>query len=173
MISSILNSALIVVYIVHVVSNRPSNRYPSWYRLYSGLPNPTPSLGVSMMEYNTFLTNGDEDLSLNRGSISGYDERFLPRNMSRFILPKQEKTDEILCEPTQEEIRQLYHIKKYNEIVHILKLLTSTTVSEKEKMDLIRMSEFLTNISGESMASNINPGDLLDDWEWNIDDSID
>ena len=93
--------------------------------------------------------------------------------MSRFILPKQEKTDEILCEPTQEEIRQLYHIKKYNEIVYILKLLTSTTVSEKEKMDLIRMSEFLTNISGESMASNINPGDLLDDWEWNIDDSID
>ena len=122
------------------------------------------------MDYNELLTKTDLSSVHERASTAGYDSRFIPRNMSSFNFSTQNELDNILCKPTQQEIQELYQIKKYNEIIKLLNILTNTVYCDQEKLDLIRMSEFLTNISGTCMSPNLETGDLIDDWEWNIDD---
>ena len=87
---------------------------------------------------------------------------------STITISTQGELDNILCKSTQEENREIYRIKMYHEITKTLNTLTSSSVCEKDKLDLIRISEFLTNISGNYMTPNIESGDLLSDWELDI-----
>ena len=160
-----MKSYLTIGVITFWIINTISIQTHSWYRLYSNIPDPSRSLEIKGMNSNELLTT--ENIT---SSLAGYDSHFIPRNISTITLSRQGELDRILCKSTQEENREIYRIKMYYEITKTLNTLTSSSVCEKDKLDLIRISEFLTNISGNYMTPNIESGNLLSDWEWDIDE---
>ena len=155
-----------------------NSKLPKWYKMYSQLPSPSPFVEPSIiMEPNYVPTSmaintsfNSEDLNEDFSSFtSGFDMRYVPANETSMFNSTAyvEKNIELTSIREQD---QMTRIIMYHRMQDLLMILLSPAISVHEKIIKIKNFPQMDKLTDDSLFTDICAGDILEDWEFKIND---
>ena len=174
----LLINSLLFFFIQSSTKPTGNSRFPRWYKLYSQLNSPIPSIEPFMIMEPSYispplLTNITETRELSVQDVlsltSGFDMREVPLNKT-FIFNSQTYVENIIKMASNAEQDQMTRIVMYDQMKSLLCMLLSESVSVTTKIKQIKQFPGMETITGDSLSPDIYAGELLKDWNFKIED---